>query len=279
MPTSAIFPGSGTLRVERSAPGVRRFRGGFSLVEVLAAMTILAVIVLMLNRIFADASRAWLQGTRTAELNSTARALMDYFTRDLVSAVFDPPAGAAAARRYDLGVKAGGTALGAPWSELFFLSAGVVPTNSSGQGQICEVRYGLAPMPGAANRFQLVRSQQVGGLALAFNQASATAWFDGADAAALRSAANQALVIDNVRNFRAVFIDESGAAGATGSTRASRLVYLDLFFELMDSETARRVDDLWASNPTLATRIINERARRYYTRIEFPNRNGLAKGG
>ena len=62
-------------------------RSGFSLIEVMVAMTILAVIVVMTAVVFQQSSLAWRRGTRSAEGNMTLRALIGVIQRELTQAV------------------------------------------------------------------------------------------------------------------------------------------------------------------------------------------------
>ena len=67
--------------------GGRRRRGGFTLIEVLAAMVIVAVLVLMLSRVFTESSRIWRLGMRQSEQMANARSVLDWLQRELQSAV------------------------------------------------------------------------------------------------------------------------------------------------------------------------------------------------
>lgn len=64
-------------------------RRGFSLIEVLVAMTILVVIVLIVARIFQQTGLAWSIGLRRADSQAATRAVVGSLSRDLASAV-DP---------------------------------------------------------------------------------------------------------------------------------------------------------------------------------------------
>ncbi|MEG1479820.1 MAG: prepilin-type N-terminal cleavage/methylation domain-containing protein [Kiritimatiellia bacterium] len=73
---------------------MKRFRKhsthqGFSLIEILVAMTILTVIVLIVARIFQQTGLAWSLGLRRADAQSVTRAVLGSITRDL-SMMVDP---------------------------------------------------------------------------------------------------------------------------------------------------------------------------------------------
>jgi len=63
--------------------------GGFSLVEVLAAMGILAVLVLLLGSMFDQASRAWLRGESQVIIHDLGRSLGERLTRDAYASIAD----------------------------------------------------------------------------------------------------------------------------------------------------------------------------------------------
>jgi len=67
-----------------------RLAAGFTLIEVLVAMTVLAVMVLMVANIFQSSSASWNIGTQKADMNTAARAALDFMARELASAVAGP---------------------------------------------------------------------------------------------------------------------------------------------------------------------------------------------
>ncbi len=60
---------------------------GFTLIEVLVAMSILMMIVLMMSTLFQQSNMAWNNGMRQAEMSIQARAAMSLIRRDLSQAV------------------------------------------------------------------------------------------------------------------------------------------------------------------------------------------------
>ena len=61
--------------------------GGFTLLELLAAMAILAIMITLLFQAFGQASRAWLQAENRVETYSQARAALDYMSREISQAI------------------------------------------------------------------------------------------------------------------------------------------------------------------------------------------------
>lgn len=63
---------------------------GFTLTELLIAMTILAVLVLLLASFLSNVSRAWVSGEQQVETFQDGRAILDLISRDLSQAVVSP---------------------------------------------------------------------------------------------------------------------------------------------------------------------------------------------
>lgn len=64
-------------------------RAGFTLVEMLAAMTILVVLILFLGRVVTDSTTIWSTGMRRSEVNNAGRAVIDFMLYDLGAAIAD----------------------------------------------------------------------------------------------------------------------------------------------------------------------------------------------
>ncbi len=65
----------------------RNAKAAFTLVELMASITILAVMTFLLFSAFDQTSKAWLQGEARVETYSSARAALDYMSRELVQAM------------------------------------------------------------------------------------------------------------------------------------------------------------------------------------------------
>jgi type II secretory pathway pseudopilin PulG len=70
-----------------SRASVPSSKPAFSLIEVLVSMTVLIVIIVMVTNMFRNASEAWDMGTQRAEMNTSARAAIEYIARELSCAV------------------------------------------------------------------------------------------------------------------------------------------------------------------------------------------------
>ena len=67
------------------------FERGGKIMYVLAAMSVLAIILLLLTQVFGSSTKAWNSGTQRMDQNIGARAVMDLIARDLSGAVSMQP--------------------------------------------------------------------------------------------------------------------------------------------------------------------------------------------
>jgi prepilin-type N-terminal cleavage/methylation domain-containing protein len=65
----------------------KKRRRAFTLIEVLAAMTVLAILVVLVARIFGEGLKAWEIGSRESEAATNARAAVDHIAREMSMAV------------------------------------------------------------------------------------------------------------------------------------------------------------------------------------------------
>jgi prepilin-type N-terminal cleavage/methylation domain-containing protein len=65
----------------------RRGRAGFTLLEILVASMIVAMLMLIIGRIFVDANRVYELGTKDMDINAEARAVLEFMAQELAAAV------------------------------------------------------------------------------------------------------------------------------------------------------------------------------------------------
>jgi prepilin-type N-terminal cleavage/methylation domain-containing protein len=90
-----------------------RYRRGFTLLEIMISITILALMALMISRIFTASTRAVERGKARALLDETARMLLDYLEQDISQALI----------RTNVAFRIHPAASGG--DELYFISTGV----------------------------------------------------------------------------------------------------------------------------------------------------------
>ena len=67
----------------------RSQNAAFTLVELLVAMAVLAVIIMMMARIFSESTRAFDLGSKIADQNLKGRMVLDFMAREISQAVAD----------------------------------------------------------------------------------------------------------------------------------------------------------------------------------------------
>jgi general secretion pathway protein J len=65
----------------------QRATGGFTLLELIAAVAVLSILALILFEVFNQATRGWEQGQNRVESGQQARAALDFLARDLSQAI------------------------------------------------------------------------------------------------------------------------------------------------------------------------------------------------
>lgn len=256
-----------------------RSRRGFTLIELMAAMAVLAVIVLLIGRIMADGTSAYKSGTSRAEINDSGRAIFDFIVQDVASAiaysneltgisvVFDVN------DTYSIPGAPSGEIYGRVSTELRCVSLNNEPSGS--ERGVKEIIYRVRQMDRQGvvpDRYQLMRSEMSD-----LNDVSCytdPTWWDG-DVG--NNDSTFAVMAENVAHF-SVYSYTTNSAGnlveALGFNSTdyggSLPVFVDVYMELLDEKDAILVaatqDDVLA----------RKQARRYQARIYFKNRRGYS---
>jgi len=225
----------------------------FTLIEVLVAMTVLALLILMVANIFQSSSAAWNIGTQKADMNTAARAALDFMVRELESAV----AGEVEA-----------SSLSTPANLPFILT---------GENEVQFVTLSGDPANGRALRgirfkwddsSKTLKHERFTG---AFNPYTGPTWGGGS---------GLQLMVGNVLSLTmSAFANESDLAGAgtpgyisSDPANANRLpLCLDIAIEMLSDDDMRRYNDPGVvDKDAFAAR----NAKLYSTRVYFPNRVG-----
>lgn len=283
--------------------GRRRPGHGFSLVEVLAAMSILAILMLLMGRIFGDSTRAMRSGIRGAESSASARAVMDFMARDVSMAVFGPVGTNAPylhLRTYNdedpAGLPAPDNILGLrpdDFRALMFLSPVNNPTNSNPRelkSILYRMRHYQTGSSGyIAHRYELMRGEN-------FDQTNNQRWYRVDNWSDRNTAASTVygatrnegkVLIQNVRSFSVAYrtnlVGSAAAITDPAKTRTdvSPLAFLDIRLEILAEPDAIRAAEMWAAGtPSQAALEFVERAvRHHFRRVFFNNQGGYATPG
>jgi prepilin-type N-terminal cleavage/methylation domain-containing protein len=127
----------------------RASRRAFTLIELLAAMTILTLMVLLISRIFADSTNISRLGIKRVQSNTDGRAVVDFMVAELSAALCDGPSGPLSLR-LDSNFR---QAFGMDPDRMFFVTSSQTAERRSGGDyrQVSQVVYDLDEMKDSIN--------------------------------------------------------------------------------------------------------------------------------
>jgi len=252
-------------------------RQAFTLVELLVAMAVLAVIILMMARIFTGSTQAWDLGMTHAEQNITGRSLMDFIVREMSQALAD---GQISFGHED---NEGTTQIyGSNPDDVYFVSMN--NSAQSGRRELREVIYYVEPMEDSdgneiKGRYQLVREFRNDLQCFKEDR-----WWDVKWVLQPSGPVSKGVLAENVASFdvwcyRPDLQKESISDYNSNSNNYVLPTYADIALAVFDEkgadEAQMRIEDFNENeNSTAMKNFVKENARRYVARVYFVNRNG-----
>ena len=230
-------------------PTVGGLQAAFTLIEVLVAMTVLSIMVLMVANIFQSSSAAWNIGTQKADMNTAARAALDFMARELACAV----AGEVEA-----------VSLATPTNILFRLEGGTNVIFIALSGDLANGRALRGIRFQHDNVDRILRHERGTGFNPYTNSGS---WSGGG---------LQPLVTNVWSLNMYAFANESDLNGGVGTpdyTSSSLPLCLDIAVEMLSGDDMMRAIAL-NSDPSAQTNFVARNSKLYSTRVYFPNRAG-----
>jgi hypothetical protein len=269
---------------------------------VLAAMTVLVIIVMALSRMFSDGSRIWRKGTRQVDTDGGSRAVVGFLTRRLMSAVVD--------RQIpfyltDTGLKTYG---GPPtdWSsELCFVTISQSARANAGNTYRSaeEFRFYVSKMKTSDNkdltaslyRLSLANRQTMNSItAYAYSSTNMTGkkWYEGGSENGVSiigiKNVGGAGVADYISKFQVWAYPPYAYNSAKQAVKKydsadfgfQPPLWVDLFIEVITQHDASEMYFLSKDGapPSKWNEYLARNARRYVARVSFINRDGYAKG-
>jgi prepilin-type N-terminal cleavage/methylation domain-containing protein len=250
-------------------------RAAFTLIELLAAVTILVIIVTIMGRIFTESDRAWTLGTIRSDNNLAGRAALSMIAHDLQYAVADKTLTFIAQKdRYSL------TSYGFENDETCFVS--IENDSSDGNRAAREVFYYVRENPAGSKRYELMRGYYSSALSDAASASSHCYfnpnWYKNTADGGVGRPGTSRFIAKNVAGF-AVFARKPNGqlirdyySGTPAYT--NRLPgYVDVCIELLNDRDARQAADLQLRGLSY-TNFVADRVVRHVARVYFTNRDG-----
>jgi len=269
-------------------------RTAFTLVELLVAMAILAIIILMMAQIFTESTRAFDMGIALADQNLKGRMILDFMAREISQAVAD---GTLAFKldSEDIKLFGGGVEDG---DKLQFVALSNY-IDEGGERQTQEIIYWVEEMkddngdilPG---RYRLRRWYKRDALTC-YNKPSPNKWWADEPNFDRQIQAND--LAENIAGFQVwcyagpdteamysfdstklVSIMKKGTTTKVGETINELPMWIEIslmMFDEDDAEMAANMYDFGKSDEAVRN-FAMKNARRYVTRINLVNRNGYA---
>lgn len=245
---------------------------GFTLIELLAGMAILSILVLFLNKIFADSSTIWRQGAKRVESMTDGRAVVDYMTREISGAVVDNVL--SMRLRSDADQAPGGVR----GDRIYFVTMQGRP-DALGERQGRQIMYRMMPMRDKsgveyADRWRIVTYevfQEGQGFQCYTNQN----WWRDLDT--LNWSQNEIrlrTLAENVRTLEFwVYRADDGTARSDFNVGDGIPAWVDVYIEMLGEEDAKRAEQL---SGTAKNEFVERASRRYFSRAYLNNSMGYA---
>lgn len=253
---------------------------GFTVIELLAAMTILIFLVMMMTRVFTETSGVWNKGADRSQTAAEGRVIMDFIVKEMTQAIADEVV--------SFKLNSGGSnskplygvnAYGAESDEICFV-AGVRPPPGVSLRNSHQFAYFIAPMLNETeqvipNRYRLVRVRKTSSMYSSTANLETSAYRDREWWRRMNTNSLETIA-ENVAGFEVWAYSEKQRDYVFGydSTVEDNLLpsWVDIYLELLGEDDAVRAAILWDANPTEAADYVSRNVRRFNARVFFPNR-------
>jgi len=262
---------------------------GFTVIELLASMTVLIFVVMMMTRIFTETTGIWARGAKQIQSAVEGRVIMDFIVKEMTQAVADDVvtfklnSGVGSPPQY------GVNAYGVQSDEVCFVA--MVRSGDGGYRRTSnQFVYFISPMldeqnQAIPNRFRLVRTRRTQSMYnnpanLAKSAYGNRTWWqdmdpdyddDGPD-----SGTPIETIAENVAGFEVWAWNPAADRyePGYGSSDFDDLLplWVDIYLELLSEDDAVRSAILMDADPNLGAEYISRSVKRYTTRVYFPNR-------
>lgn len=267
-------------------------RRGFTLVEILAAMAILAIILLMLGNIFTQSHRIWKLGTKRSLGLGETRGVMEALNRVISQAIADSKITFKLRSNNDDPFPGYGCKWVYGWEvdELYLLTMVRTPwSDRQYRREAHSYVIFVTNMVDAAgnripNRFRLVQSRKTGAqyttpYNLSISAYKTKTWWK--EFGSQVSEGNLETLAENVAAFEIWAWSEKAnryVANYYSLDQDNKLpLWVDIWLEVLSEEEAIQLAALWAASPEAARLYLNQHTRRYASRVYLANRIGYVR--
>lgn len=261
-------------------------RSGFTVIELLSAMAVLIFVVMMMTRIFTETTSIWTRGTRQVQSAAEGRAIMDFIVKDMTQAIADDVV--------TFKMSSGDTSLYSAdvyderTDEVCFV--GLVRSGDSYYKRTGnQFVYFVAPMldensDPIPNRYRLSRVRRTRSMFLTSNNRADSAydnrnWWQKMPPDYYEQNISGLHAIETIaENVAALEFWAYNKAGSLVADYNSAdeddllPLWVDVYLELLSEDDAIKVAALWDGDESAAKELIARSAKRYTTRVFFPNR-------
>lgn len=247
---------------------------GFTMIELLVAMSILVILMAMLSRIYTDSIAAWQLARRRSDMNNAGRAIMNLIYQDLSASGVDDVLHLTMNSQYR-------ETLGSSSHSVAFTALNQVPDTSDSRRHrhAQQLVYFLAPTQeeGQAG-YRLMRWRGPNfdkEYFRAYNAISDWMLFPAVDGGPLRQdeyyAETGDNLFDNVRTLKVFVYDRNEKVQLNYDSRThGPPLWIDVYLELLGEADAQRINVMGAAGIEEADRAV----KRFVTRVHFHNRFG-----
>jgi prepilin-type N-terminal cleavage/methylation domain-containing protein len=269
-------------------------RGGFTLIEILAAMGILVLIILLLSRLFTESTRIWSSGTARVYQSQEGRVVMDFLVKEVSQAIGDDVVSfkihsASGTDNFSV------PAYGLESDSICFVGPTRTPPVRNMLRACPHAVYFVANMLDEnedviPNRFRLARVRKTGSVHSSDQNLQNSAhgrpdwWRRTLWSFELSRPARIETVAENIAGFEVwAYSEDTGAYvfDYDSTTQDNKLpLWVDIYLEMLDEKAAIQLADIMAGSPTLsaeAADFMDRNMRRYTARIHFRNREGYSR--
>ena len=217
-----------------------RDEGGFTLLELMTALTITSLLVVMLFAAFDQASKAWTTAENRVETFQTGRAILDLMTRDLAQTCPNAPTNFIAGVFGGLTTNSFTTAVGA----------------NGATSDLCDVSYVFDPAT-----HSLTRSTWP------WNSVSLL-WSTPTDLADTGTVLNCSFTYYTNLSLTSTYFTNYDSTSIGFSNRPPAAVQISL--DLLDAKSAATYTNLLVVNPAAAANVASKNVRHFSTTVYIP---------